>query len=309
MARQPPATRPARAAHWRGYALALAAILIWSFWPVWTRHGVTRSLTPEDIVLLRFGIGGALFLPILALQARSIAPRAWIAGLGLALCQGAPFVLLMAIGLRFAPAAHAASLTTGTAPLFAALLGALLLAEPIARGRWLGLALILVGAGALAAVDSGPSVALGDLLFLAAAAMASIYIVFVPRARLTPVQAAALVSVYSLLIVVPAYLLIGGGRLAEAETAEIVLQGIYQGGLMAFASFILLNSAIKLLGSARASAVIALVPVFSLAFAIPLLGEWPTPIEALSAGIIATGVYLAAQGSRADRPRAVQHVT
>lgn len=295
-------------AHQGGLALALGAILIWSFWPVWTRHGVTRSLTPDDIVFLRFGIGGALFLPFLAMQAKSIRPAAWLAGLGLAVCQGAPFVLLMATGLRFAPANHAASLATGVSPLFAALLGAALFAEPIAKARWLGLALILGGAGALAAAATGAGpTALGDLLFVAAAAMASVYIVCVRRSGLTAFQAAAMVSVFSMIFYVPVYLLLGDGHLHEATWTEVVPQGLYQGVLMAFVSFILLNLAIARLGSARVSAVIALVPVLSFLLAIPLLGEWPSPIETTSVVLISAGVYVAAQMHRWRRPLPSRH--
>lgn len=286
----------------RGFALALGAILIWSFWPVFTRHGVTRSLTPDDIVLLRFTVGGVLFLPFLVVQAKSIPPKAWIAGFGLAICQGAPFVLLMASGLRFAPASHAASLATGLSPLFATLLGALLFAEPIAKTRWLGLVLIVGGAGALVAMSGSGPIVRGDLLFVAAAAMASIYIVCVPRSGLTSFQAAGMVSVYSMILFVPVYLLIGGGQLPVAPVAEIVLQGLYQGVLMAFVSFIFLNSAIRRLGSSRISALIALVPVISLSLAIPVLGEWPSQIETISAVLIGAGVYFAAQAHRVWRP-------
>lgn len=291
---------PLLSAHPRGFALAFAAILIWSFWPAWTRHGVTSSLTPDDIVFLRFAVGGALFLPFLALQARAIPRRAWIVGLGLAVCQGAPFVLLMATGLRFAPANHAASLSTGAAPLFAALLGALLFAEPISRTRWLGLLLILGGAAAVAGTSSAGSVALGDMLFIAAAAMASVYIVFVRRSGLTSFQAAAMVAVFSMLAYVPVYLLFGESRLGEAGAGEVLGQGVYQGALMAFASFIMLNAAIKRLGAVRASALIALVPATSLLLAIPLLGEWPSQVEALSVVLIGAGVWFAAQAQRPE---------
>ena len=295
------AIRPASAQQ-HGWALALAAILIWSFWPVWTRHGVSHSMTPDDIVFLRFSVGGVLFFPFLMMQARTIRPRAWLAGFGLALCQGAPFVTLMAVGLRHAPASHAASLTTGVTPLFAALLAAALFAEPIVKARWRGLLLILVGAGVLALTGGGGLTALGDLFFLTAAAIASIYIVCVRRSGLTPFQAAAMVSVYSALFYVPVFLLVGDTHLHTVSSVELITQGLYQGVLMAFVSFIFLNSAISRLGSARVSAVIALVPVASLLLAVPVLGEWPSQIELLSAVLISSGVYLAAQAYRARRP-------
>lgn len=283
-----------------GLTFALAAILIWSFWPVWTRHAVSSSLSPDDIVFLRFGVGGLLFLPFLLIQAKSIRPRAWLRGLGLALCQGAPFVLLVAMGLRLAPANHAASLTTGVTPLFAALLGAALFSEPVAGARWRGLALIVVGAGTLA--FAGGSAAIGDLFFLAAAAIASIYIVCVPRSGLTAFQAAAMVSVFSMIFYAPIYFAVGDIRLHAADAVEVVTQGLYQGVLMAFVSFIFLNSAIARVGAARVSAVIALVPAASLLLAIPVLGEWPSSIELVTVLLISSGVYVAARAHGIGRP-------
>jgi drug/metabolite transporter (DMT)-like permease len=281
-----------------GWIFAGTVLLIWSFWPVWTRHGVTGKLTPEDIVFLRFGIGGLIFLPFLAAQARSIPLRLWLIGFGLAVCQGAPFVLLMAIGLRYAPANHAASLATGASPIFAALLSAAFLAEPIAKMRWAGLMIVLGGTGALALSQAGAHSAIGHLFFIAAAAMASVYIVFVSRSGLSSFQAAAMVSVFSMAIYVPIYLLLGLGRLAEAPLGDIVVQGTYQGLFVAVASFVLLNGAIARLGAPHVSALVALVPALTLVLAIPTLGEWPTPVEIVSVILVGAGVCLAASASR-----------
>jgi len=281
-----------------GIALAFVVLLIWSFWPVWTRQGVMGGLAPEDIVFLRFGVGGLIFLPFLLRQARSIPRRAWLAGFGLALCQGAPFVLLMAMGLRHAPANHAASLATGVSPLIAALLGAVLFAEPIGKGRWLGLLLVLGGAGALAAANAGGQSATGHIFFVAAAAMAAIYIVSVPRSGLTAFQAAAMVSVFSMVLFVPPYFALGLGHLGQAKLADILLQGAYQGVLVAVVSFVLFNGAIARLGAAPVSALCALLPVLTLVLAIPVLGEWPSQIEIVSVFVIGAGVYLAAMARR-----------
>ena len=276
-----------------GALFAFGAVLIWSFWPAWTRHGVIGHLSVDDIVFLRFGVGGLLFLPLLLARARRIRPRAWAVGLGLALCQGAPFVLLVATGLRFAPANHAAALTTGLSPLFAAILGSALFGETVTKPRAAGLVLILVGAGALAYSGSGTAVQ-GDALFVAAAALVSIYLVYVGRSGLTGFEAAAMVSVYSMIAYLPVYFLFGDRRIASAPWAEVAQQGLYQGVLMAFLSFLLLNAGIARLGASRASAMIALVPALALLLAIPLLGEWPSPNEALSALLVSAGVYLAA---------------
>lgn len=290
----------------RGLAFAFLALLIWSFWPVWTRQGVTHGLAPEDIVFLRFSVGGLIFLPFLWRQAKTISRRGWIAGFGLALCQGAPFVLLMAMGLRHAPANHAASLATGASPIFAALLAAMLFAEPIAKVRWAGLLMVAGGAGALAIASAGATAATGHAFFLAAAAMAAIYIVSVSRSGLTAFQAAAMVSVFSMVFYVPVYLGLGLGHLATAPLADILVQGAYQGVLVAVLSFVLFNAAIARLGAAPVSALCALLPVLTLLLAIPVLGEWPSQIETISVLLISAGVCLAAL---ANRVRAAAPVT
>jgi len=284
-----------------GFTYAFLALLIWSFWPVWTRQGVTGGLAPEDIVFLRFGVGGLIFLPFLLRQAKSIPRRAWLIGLGFAVCQGAPFVLLMSIGLSYAPANHAASLATGASPLIAALLGAALFGEPITRGRWLGLLLVLGGAATLAIASAGAQSATGHIFFVAAAAMAAIYIVCVPRSGLTSFQAAAMVAVLSMAVYVPIYLAMGVGRLGTAPLGQIVLQGAYQGVLVAIVSFLLFNGAIARLGAAPVSALCALLPALTLALAIPVLGEWPSTLEIAIVFVIGAGVYLAAMAGRGRR--------
>lgn len=292
-------------AHWIGgsrrawgWIFAIFVLLIWSFWPVWTRHGVTKGLAPEDIVFLRFGIGGLIFLPFLLAQARAIPRRLWLIGFALACCQGAPFVLLMATGLRYAPANHAASLATGASPIFAALMAAALLAEPIAKARWLGLLFVLGGAIALTLSHAGAQSAIGHAFFVAAAAMAAVYIVFVSRSGLTSFQAAAMVCVFSAAFYVPVYLVLGLGHLAQAPLGDILVQGAYQGLLVAVVSFLFLNGAISRLGAPKVSALVALVPASTLLLAIPVLGEWPALIEILCVVLIGGGVCLAAAASR-----------
>lgn len=286
----------------RGWICAFLALLIWSIWPVWTRHGVTQGLSPEDIVFLRFGIGGLIFFPFLLLQARKISRRGWAIGFGLALCQGAPFVLMMATGLRFAPASHAASIATGASPIFAALIAASFFNQPVAKARWLGLMLVIGGTALLALAGADGHAALGDLFFLGAAAMAAMYVVCVPRSGLTAFQAAAMVCVFSMLLYVPVYFLFDLGHLPQAHLGDVVAHGAYQGVLVAVVSFLLFNGAIGFLGSARVSALCALVPLFTLALAIPILGEWPSQVEITSAVLIAAGVSMAAFAARLRRP-------
>ena len=160
-----------------GVAWALLTVAIWGMWSVYTRLGLIRSLHPEDLVALRFGISGLLLLPMLVTVSRGISRSVWIEGVLLAACQGAPFVLLLAAGLVFAPANHAPALTTGLMPLFAAVLSFLFFGKRTDIPRSIGLALIICGAFTLAGVNflDESKVLFGDLLFVGASVMATIY--------------------------------------------------------------------------------------------------------------------------------------
>src|SRR6266540_1480935 len=154
-----------------GVVWALVTVLIWSAWPAYTRLSVLHALDPEDLVALRYGIGGLILLPILFKQAEDIPRRGWREGIVLAVCQGAPLALLVTIGVRFAPASHMGALSPGLLPLCAAVLGFLFFDERLSPARTVGLALIVAGALAIVGVSVSAlsdDFWKGDLLFIAA---------------------------------------------------------------------------------------------------------------------------------------------
>jgi drug/metabolite transporter (DMT)-like permease len=65
---------------------------------------------------------------------------------GIIVGQGAPYVLVASLGLRFAPAADLGSLSPGCMPIFVALIAATILEERPSTTQKYGLSLILVGA-------------------------------------------------------------------------------------------------------------------------------------------------------------------
>lgn len=290
-----------------GLLWAAVALTIWAAWPVFTRLAVSESLTPADIVALRFGVGGLVLLPVLLWQARAIPARAWIEGILLAVCQGAPFAFLLAAGLVNAPASHAAALTPGVAPLFAYILSVLFFKEEATPLRFAGYACIVVGAAALVASvvaqDSG-AVSIGHLYFVSAAAIVSIYTVRVGRSGLSATQAAAIVCVYSAIMLAPPYLaLTDWQRLAALPPLELGFHAAFQGVAMGAVSLIALNRAIFYLGAPRAMAVLSLLPVVTMLLGIPLLGEIPEAVDILAIATISLGVGLATGFLTSDRPR------
>jgi drug/metabolite transporter (DMT)-like permease len=282
-----------------GVLWALLTVTIWGAWPAVTRLSVTQTMTPQDLVALRYAIGGLILLPVLIQQADHMPRRGWSEGVVLAVCQGAPLALLVTIGTQFAPASHMGALSPGPLALFAALLGVLFYNERLSVSRLLGLALILGGTLLMAGVSLSifaDDTWKGDLLFISAGFMGSIYAVRMRHSGLTAMQGAALISVYSMAFYLPLYvwLWLGAARLAQAPIGELLFQAFYQGVLMGAVALFSLSRAIVLLGAARAAAFISLVPVLGTLLGYAILGEIPSASESIAVVAISLGVLLAA---------------
>jgi drug/metabolite transporter (DMT)-like permease len=287
----------------KGAAFGFAAVLIWAGWSAMTRLAVTTNLDAFDIAALRFGVAGILLAPVVVQRGL---PRDRLGWLGLTVMiagVGAPYVLVAAGGLRFAPASDQGALNPGCMPLFVALIAAIVLGESIVIARRLGLVLILAGALVIMvwhAVDRSiawnASRTFGDALFPCAALMTASFTVVMRRARLDPLHAAALVATGSLVIYLPIYLAVAETRLAAVPLAELAMQAIFQGVFVTIVSIVLYGRAILILGASGGAAFGALVPALSALFAIPLLGEWPSETDWLGVTLISAGVYLASGG-------------
>ena len=177
---------------------------IWASWSVVTRLAVTTSLDAWDIAAL--GFAGFLLSPVLMRRGFALDRLGWLGLAVLIAGQGAPYVLVAAAGLRFAPARDGGALNPGCMPLFVALIMALALAEKLSAPRKFGLALMLAGALAIIgsnAANWGASRIFGDALFLCAAFLSACSTVAMRQAKLDPLHTAALISTASLVIAKP----------------------------------------------------------------------------------------------------------
>lgn len=295
-----------------GLFWATLTVAIFSGWFVITRFSVTRELSIWDITALRFGIGATLLAPVLIRRRATLPPAAWREGLVFAMLWGMPFVLLVALGLSLTSAAQAASIAPTLMPLFAGIFAWVFLGEWQGRQRWIGYAAIFAGLSLLllagAAAHGPPSLAgLGALA--AAAAMWAVYTLLFRKSGLTPIESAALICFWSATLFLPAYLLLGLSRLSHASAAEIALQSIYQGVLMSGVAIFTFNRAVSLLGSAAATAIIALVPAVASLLAIPVLGEMPSGAECVAIAIIVSGVLLASRRPDIAKPSQIPRRT
>jgi drug/metabolite transporter (DMT)-like permease len=153
------------------------------------------------------------------------------------------------------------------------------------------LGLIVVGMDRIERLDARALT--GDLLFVLAGGTYALFAIFSQRYKISPLHAAAIVSVFSLLVYAPFYLFYGAEDIFRAPLGEVVVQVIVQGILVSFLATWFYASAINILGAGRAVVFVALMPVFSVTFAIPLLHEWPTPLEFAGLSLVFVGTATA----------------
>lgn len=280
-----------------GYCAAAVAVLIAASYPVATRAGVTGSFSPQELVTLRFGVGALLFLPYLVFCFRSIRRATWQRGIALTLFQGAGMGTLVICGLQLAPASHAAALGPGVNPAWVALLGFLVFARRPSARAVAGAALCAGGVVTLALWGAGglnTAVLAGDLMFLAASALGALYVLQLRNWGIGTIQGAAIVSLYSALIVVPWQLWSAPEALRHIGSTELLWQVLWQGVLIGCVALVALNHAIARLGAERSSALVAFVPVLSAVLSLFFLGEVPSATEMAAFVAISAGVSIAA---------------
>jgi drug/metabolite transporter (DMT)-like permease len=272
-----------------GLLAALAAALIGSGWQIASRHGVTTTLGPLEIAVLRYGVPALVLLPLLmqtGLFPQGLSRRRLVL---LVLGGGLPFGLLVLAGAQWAPAAHMGVFMAGSVPLFTAMGARLAQGERIAGMRLTGLLLIGAGMamfGTSSLADATPTWR-GDLLLILAAMVWALYTLAFRGSGLTPWQGAAVINAWSSLFLLPVLLVFGAPKLLTAPWADVAWQALGQGvaaGLLGLVTYMI---AIARLGAARASLSAALVPLSTALGAAWLLGE------PLGAGMLAASVLVA----------------
>lgn len=280
-----------------GYLAAIATVVLSVGWQLATRAGVTTTLTPIDLALIRYTIPALILLPVCwrygAIPKTVRTPQLLLMLLG----AGLPFGLVSSAGAQFAPAAHMGTLLPGAIPLFVAALSVLILKETFAPMRLLGLALIVGGIAAI----SGHSLTMGeagmwrgDLLFLTAALLWSLYTIAFRRSGMSPWHSAAVVSLWSGLAVIPLWFWSSSARLTAAPLGDIAFQLLWQGLLAGVGATGCYALAVKHIGPSRAAATLALMPACAAAGGFLFLGERVDGTAAAGMAAATLGVVLAA---------------
>jgi drug/metabolite transporter (DMT)-like permease len=254
----------------------------------------SNALDAWDVTALRFGVAGLLLLPLFV--RRGLGALGPLRAVFLSIGAGAPYLLLTAGGLAFAPAGHMGIITPSCMLLCSTLGGAWILREPLNAPRLLGVGAVTTGLVALGwdgLANHGELTWLGDAMFALGGLFWASYTIASRRWSVEPLHATAVVGVLSMVLYLPGYAWLAGDGIVAAPWRDLIVQGVFQGVLSAIVALLFYTRAVAILGAARGAVFAALVPAFSLLVAIPLLHETPTALQLAGVAIVTVGMVLA----------------
>jgi drug/metabolite transporter (DMT)-like permease len=183
--------------------------------------------------------------------------------------------------------------------LMVTLLAVPILHETFSGAKRIGFVMVLAGVIGIvwsAGGSLGTQQNIGHALFIGGAFLWAGYTVAMRRARLDGLHAAAIAAVGTLVLYLPAYAVVAGPSLFKASLGDVALQAFVQGVLTAVVSLVLYGRAVGILGASGGAAFPALCPAMTALLAIPILGEWPTPMDWIAIILISAGVYVVSGG-------------
>jgi drug/metabolite transporter (DMT)-like permease len=175
-------TAPARMteSHRKGLLLVSSGALAWSL------AGLIFRLTSVDVITILCGraAAAALFLLVVLLQRKGLKLPASLIAMGWpALAVALLFIVDGACymgALHFTSVAHLVVMVALT-PLFSALIGLIMLKEPVRRVVWIAIGVSFAGAAVMVSGSFGNSTLIGDLLAIGVPAVFGLVIVIMRR--------------------------------------------------------------------------------------------------------------------------------
>ncbi|MDO9625398.1 MAG: DMT family transporter [Pseudomonas sp.] len=232
----------------------------------------------------------------------------WKYLLGLAACEPCLYFLFEALALQHTSASQA-GMVTALLPLLVAVGAFIFLHERITRTTLAGFLLALIGAVWLSLAGSAdehaPNPLLGNFYELLAMLCAMGYTLLLKHlsARYSPFLLTAMVAFVGTLFFLPLALL---GEPLPAQVSPLGLAAVaYLGVLVTVGAYGLYNFGVSRLPASQASGFTNLIPVFTLAFAMLLLGERLNGMQLLAALLVFSGVALSQWRNATPQPAGV----
>lgn len=294
---------PTSAAANRGFWFVLAAAICWG------TTGTAQAFAPEGATPLAVGamrllIGGTALL-LFALGRRQLRPHGWpLHSTAVAIGTIAGYQLFFFAGVARTGVAVGTVVGIGSAPIFAGLLGLLLLGEMPSR-RWM-VATLLAVAGCTLLLAAGADIevdTLGVILAIGAGAAYALYtIASKDLLRVQPPDAVTAVAFFGgALVMAPLLFFVDLSWLAEPQGMAVALHL----GLIATAfAYMLYIRGLMSLPSATAVTVALAEPLTAATLGVGLLGERLTLPALAGMALIFTGLAVLALGNASRQPAA-----
>lgn len=290
--------------------LMLTAMAI-CFGGTWVPAAIAvESVPPFTIAALRFGSASLLLYAWARLFGRPLSPIRngdWPIVIGLAVTAVAGYNWLFLTGLTLAPATDGAIIVPGLAPVFTLAIAGIVLGERLGARGLAGMAVAAVGLFLVVrpAGEADGTRLLGDLLFLAGAALWGVYSVLarVASRRFNAVSTSLYGIGLGTVILVPLALLEGGATAIGSAPVEALAGIAYLAVFGTVAAFVLLNLGVARIGASRASAFALLVPVVGVLTSVVFLSESLGPTTIIGGVVVLTGLWLVEQaGTHPPKP-------
>ncbi len=273
-----------------GLGWAVVAITVWSGSLVMLRLGVTTSLNAYDLTMLRFGVAALILAPVALRRGLGTDRLGLISLVALVVAFGAPYVLLIALAMKTAPASAAGALNPGVMAVVAVLLGKMIFGDRIGAERLIGL--VVTATGIALFTWAGGAITTGHLILIGTGTMWASYALIVRRTAVPALNATAIVAVGSAVFYLPVYLVALPKQILAAPMMDMLMQAGFQGVLVSVVAIYAFNRSAELLGPAAGATLPALIPVVTLGLSVVVLGETAGAGEFASAMLVTLGLAL-----------------
>ena len=278
--------------------------LFWSGNTVLGRLTVTH-VPPLTLNALRWGLAALLFAPFAYKHLKADWPILWQYRwrvLGLALCAATGYNSFLYFGLRSTSIVNAA-LINATTPAVVGILSAVLLKNNLTRMQFFGALLSILGVLQIAVRGEWGSLAhlglnVGDVYIFIGVALYGLYTVllrFAPKVHaFSFMQAIFVLGTIGTLVWMMFYHLLSLGSLAiTAPVGDIVLPILYITIFASIGATFFWNYGVQHVGAIRAGYFVNLIPVFSIIWALFLVGEVIELYQIVGMILVCAGIGMA----------------
>ena len=279
-----------------GHTIALITVVIWGVTFVSTKM-LLEDFTPLEILVFRFGIGFTALSLLYPHFSKNRNKQLELMFAGAGLCGVTLYFLFENIALTYTLITNVAIIVS-LAPFFTAMLSRIFLKEKLNKMFFVGFAVAMIGV-VLISFNGNVEFEMnltGDLLSVFAALAWAFYMVFMRKIGETEkntIQNTRRAFFYGLLFMIPAMLFLPFdldlGRFVDSENVFNILFLGLGASAMCFVSW---NTALKVLGAAKTSVYIYLIPAVAIVFAALVLDETITIMAVCGAILTIAGLVI-----------------